>query len=165
MRLSYFSAALAGLLFALGLAISGMMSPLKVQGFLDLAGHWDPSLSLVMGGAVAVTFVSFPLIFKRKYPIAENKFVLPTATRIDAKLLIGAGLFGVGWAVSGLCPGPALANLGTLNPGVFLYIVGMLAGFVLFQQVSLFNIRSHSKNSLEAQLESEHFKADQCVID
>lgn len=118
-----------GLLFAMGLGISGMMDPQKVQGFLDLFGHWDPSLMLVMGGAVTVTLVGYPLIFKRRHPLLAPAFALPISDKIDPRLLAGSVLFGIGWALSGLCPGPALANLLSLNPGVLLFVVGMLAGF------------------------------------
>lgn len=105
-RSFYLSAFVWGLLFALGLGLSGMMDPRKVQGFLDLFGRWDPSLSLVMGGAVAVTLLSFPLIFRRSRPLLDTHFALPTATRADVNLLAGSGLFGAGWAISGMCPGP-----------------------------------------------------------
>lgn len=129
----YISSFISGLIFAIGLGISGMMSQTKVQGFLDLFGKWDPSLGLVMGGAVMVTFISFPFILKRKEPIFEKKFNVPTNKNIDKNLIIGAVLFGSGWAIGGLCPGPALANLGTLNPNIILFIFAMLIGFYIQQ--------------------------------
>ena len=118
-----------GILFGIGLGIAGMMDPTKVQGFLDAAGRWDPSLALVMGGALFVTFVTYPLITKRTGPILGGKFGLPTKSELDKPLIIGALLFGTGWAISGLCPGPALANTLTLNSGVLVYLVMMFVGF------------------------------------
>lgn len=127
------SSFISGLIFAIGLGISGMMSPSKVQGFLDLFGKWDPSLGLVMGGAVAVTFISFPFILARKEPIFEKKFNVPTNKTIDKNLIIGAVLFGAGWGIGGLCPGPAIANLATLNLNVLLFIPSLIAGFYIQQ--------------------------------
>lgn len=135
-RLYGLSAFAWGLLFALGLGLSGMMDPRKVQGFLDLFGRWDPSLMLVMGGAVTVTGLSFPLIFRRKRPILDDRFALPDASKLDARLLGGSVLFGVGWAISGLCPGPALANLASFNPGVMAFVISMLVGFWLYQKLA-----------------------------
>lgn len=161
----YLSAFATGLLFAAGLGLSGMMDPRKVQGFLDLFGRWDPSLTLVMGGAVMVTFLAFPLIFKRSRPIFDGHFALPAATRPDVRMLIGSALFGTGWAISGLCPGPGLANLATLNPGVLIFVASMLGGFVIYQKLSLFEIRRHSHSAQQLKLETEAFCADQCVVD
>lgn len=162
MNLSAFG---SGLLFALGLGLSGMMNPQKVQGFLDLFGRWDPSLALVMGGALAVTFMVFPLIFKREKPIFEAKFGLPTNTKIDGRLLGGAVLFGSGWAISGLCPGPALANLSSLNPGVLLFVGSMLASYVIFENASVFYIRHHGASLTEQAKELQNFRQEQCVVD
>lgn len=160
----YLSAFFFGLMFSGGLGISGMMNPQKVQGFLDLFGRWDPSLALVMGGAVMMTLIFYPLVFKRKKPILGEQFNVPTNKKIDAPLLGGAVLFGMGWAISGLCPGPALANTATLNPGVLVYLAAMLAGFWLFRTVSLHRIRRHSEPVKAAQ-DAKEFCADQCVID
>lgn len=124
-----------GTTFSIGLGISGMMDPTKVQGFLDVTDRWDPSLALVMGGALLVAFVTYPYIVKRTGPIFGEKFGLPTKQEIDKPLLIGAALFGTGWAISGLCPGPALANTLSLNLGVLAYIVTMFMGFWLHKQV------------------------------
>lgn len=164
-RRFYLAAFASGLLFALALGLSGMTDPRKVQGFLDLCGRWDPSLTLVMGGAVTVTFLAFPLIFRRKRPVLDDYFALPTATRPDARLLVGSGLFGAGWAISGMCPGPGLANLASLNPGVLAFVASMLGGFWLYQQISLLEIRRHSHNQAQLQRETEAFCADQCVVD
>ena len=109
-------ALLSGLLFGLGLIISGMVNPGKVIGFLDLAGDWDPSLLFVMGGGVAVTTATFWLVLRRERPLFEKKFFLPTKADLDGRLLIGAALFGIGWGVGGLCPGPAITALATLDP-------------------------------------------------
>ena len=98
--------ALAGLIFGLGLLSSGMANPAKVQNFLDLAGTFDPSLIFVMIGAIVVTFLGYRFAFQRPRPILAERFSLPTAKDIDARVIIGAGLFGIGWGLSGFCPGP-----------------------------------------------------------
>jgi len=110
----------AGLLFGIGLWLSGMANPRKVLDFLDVAGNWDPSLLLVMGGAVAVTAVAFRPLLKRK-PIDFR-------TRIDAPLVVGAALFGIGWGIGGYCPGPALTALSNLNVEIFVFVSAMIAG-------------------------------------
>lgn len=121
-------ATLSGALFGLGLAISGMTDPDKVLNFLDLAGAWDPSLALVMAGALAVSLPGFAWVRRRGASACGDPLHLPRATRIDARLLVGSALFGVGWGIAGYCPGPALANLahGTLEAVVFL--AALLAG-------------------------------------
>lgn len=119
---------LAGVIFSLGLIVSGMVNPAKVLGFLDLFGAWDPSLAFVMGGAVAVTFVGFKLVLKRGKPLFENQFSLPTRIDIDRDLLLGASLFGVGWGLVGLCPGPALAALPVKPFPAIVFMLAMLAG-------------------------------------
>jgi uncharacterized membrane protein YedE/YeeE len=105
------SAGLAGLIFGLGLAIAEMINPAKILAFLDIAGNWDPSLALVLIAAAAVSFVGFHFTLKESKPILADRFDLPEKTRIDARLVIGAALFGIGWGVGGLCPGPGLASL------------------------------------------------------
>jgi hypothetical protein len=124
-------ALIAGSLFGLGLAVSGMMNPAKVLSFLDVTGNWDPSLMLVMGGAVALTVPGFWLILKRPAPFLDRKFYMPDATVIDKPLLAGAALFGLGWGMVGLCPGPAIAGLSTGEPRLALFVVAMLAGYQL----------------------------------
>ncbi len=124
-------AIISGALFGLGLAVSQMMDPAKVLSFLDVAGAWDPSLILVMGGAVGVTMPGFWLILKRPGPFFGSQFHVPEAIHLDAKLLIGAGLFGIGWGISGLCPGPAFAGLATGNALIIGFVVTMLAGYRL----------------------------------
>lgn len=126
----------AGLLFGLGLGFSQMIDPEKVIGFLDLFGAWDPTLAFVMGGAVAVTLVTFRFILKRPAPILGSKFYVPTRQDIDKPLVIGAVLFGMGWGIGGYCPGPAITALvlGSLNPALF--IVAMLAGSLAYKGLS-----------------------------
>jgi uncharacterized protein len=123
---------IAGLLFGLGLVVSGMSNPAKVLNFLDIAGRWDPSLIFVMIGAIAVSFVGFRLVRKMSRPLTGGTFNWPTATDIDAPLVIGAVAFGVGWGLAGFCPGPALTAVSTFAPGVLVFIgtmiVGLLAG-------------------------------------
>ena len=124
-------AALAcGLLFGAGLAISGMTDTAKVLGFLDLFGNWIPDLVFVMGGAVAVTVVSFRFILKRK-PLLAPDFSLPTNRHLDARLLGGAALFGIGWGIYGYCPGPAISALVYLNPTTVGFVVAMLIGMAI----------------------------------
>jgi hypothetical protein len=119
---------LSGLLFSLGLIVSGMINPAKVIGFLDLFGQWDPSLAFVMAGAVAVTFVGFRYVLKQKNPRFATKFSIPTRTDIDAPLLIGPVLFGLGWGLVGLCPGPALAALTAAPKSTWVFFISMLVG-------------------------------------
>ena len=122
---------LAGLIFGLGLLISGMANPLKVQNFLDLTGSFDPSLICVMLGAVVVTFLGYRLAFSRPRPVLVERFSLPAAKKIDGKLALGAALFGVGWGLSGFCPGPAITSLPLLAKGTLLFVPAMLIGIGL----------------------------------
>lgn len=117
-----------GVLFAFGLAISEMIDPARVIGFLDVAGRWDPTLLGVMGGALAVTLPLFPWIQQRKKSLLGEPFHLPSQTRIDARLVTGAALFGIGWGLAGLCPGPAIAGLASGSGGVLLFVLAMIAG-------------------------------------
>lgn len=123
----------AGLLFGLGLTISGMINPAKVLGFLDVAGHWDPSLAFVMVGAIAVAAIGFALGQQRPAPICASSFSGPTETRIDIRLVSGAVLFGIGWGLVGYCPGPALASLGFGSWRTLLFVAAMLVGMGAFQ--------------------------------
>ena len=124
-------ALLAGLVFGLGLILSGMGDPAKVQNFLDFFGHWDPSLALVMGGAIAVGVLAFTWAKKRPTALLGDPMQLPTATRVDGRLLTGAALFGVGWGLAGFCPGPAVMNLVTGQAEVWLFVVAMLVGMAV----------------------------------
>ena len=123
--------ALAGLIFGLGLLISGMANPAKVQNFLDLAGTFDPSLIFVMISAIAVTFLGYRFAFQRPRPILAERFSLPTAKDIDARVILGAGLFGIGWGLSGFCPGPAVTSLPLLAKGTLVFVPARLIGIGL----------------------------------
>lgn len=127
------SAFVIGLVFGLGLAVSGMMNPAKVLGFLDIAGAWDPTLAFVMGGALLVSLPGFWLARKRQGSFFGGAFQLPTRKDIDGKLVGGAALFGLGWGIAGFCPGPAVAALSSALPEVFLFMAALLAGMVLYR--------------------------------
>ncbi len=126
------SSLLSGLVFGLGLIVSGMANPAKVLGFLDLAGAWDPSLALVMVGAIGVGFFAFLVAKKRTLSFIGAQMKLPTATSIDRRLVMGSTLFGVGWGVAGFCPGPGLVALGMGEPKALVFVGAMLVGMVLF---------------------------------
>lgn len=126
--LQIFFALLSGILFGLGLAVSGMVNPAKVLAFLDVAGDWDPTLAFVMLGALAVTTPAFRVVLKRSGPWFAPRFALPTKTDLEPRLVLGAALFGVGWGLAGLCPGPAITDLVTSRGSVFLFVAAMLAG-------------------------------------
>src|SRR5512136_1707657 len=118
----------AGLLFGIGLVVSGMANPAKVLNFLDFAGSWDPSLAFVMGGAVAVAGIGYRLILARPRPLFASSFQLPVQHALDARILVGPAVFGIGWGLSGFCPGPALTSLGLGAPGLLVFVPAMLAG-------------------------------------
>jgi uncharacterized membrane protein YedE/YeeE len=122
------SAFLIACVFGFGLSVSEMINPARVVGFLDVTGAWDPTLLLVMAGALAVTVPLFPLVLRRRAPLLEAKFALPAKSKIDGRLLLGAALFGVGWGLAGFCPGPAIAGLASASPAVLLFVVAMIAG-------------------------------------
>lgn len=126
----------SGLLFGAGLLVGGMTDPAKVIGFLDLAGHWDPSLAFVMGAALCVTLPTFQLLKGRNRPLFEERFFLPTKTDLDPQLLGGAALFGIGWGIAGLCPGPAIANLASGSMEVLGFVAAMIAGMWLRDRLS-----------------------------
>ncbi|MEZ5491215.1 MAG: YeeE/YedE family protein [Gammaproteobacteria bacterium] len=133
--LALVSVFVSGLLFGLGLTVSAMVNPAKVIGFLDLAGNWDPSLALVMIGGLAITMPAFQLVLRRDRPLLEARFFLPTSKDVDRRLLGGAALFGVGWGLAGLCPGPALTSLVTLNGSVWLFVIAMVGGMFFHRLV------------------------------
>ncbi len=117
--------------FGLGLAVSGMMNPARVIGFLDVAGDWDPTLAFVMGGALLVAVPAYRFIPRRGRPLLEEEFSLPEKKAVDAPLVGGSALFGVGWGLVGFCPGPAIAALGTGFVPVFAFVAAMFAGMAL----------------------------------
>ena len=127
MKLLY--ALFAGLVFGVGIAISGMMDPAKVLNFFDVAGTWDPSLAFVMGGALLVTFFGYRLVWHRDAPLFEGRFQVPTSTAIDPKLIGGSALFGIGWGIAGFCPGAAIPALGTGRWEVALFLISVAVGF------------------------------------
>lgn len=119
----------SGIIFGLGLSLSQMVNPEKVLNFLDISGQWDPSLAFVMIGALLVTFISFRLILKKPAPIFEENFHLSKRTEIDKPLLTGAAIFGIGWGMSGYCPGPAVASLAMGNIEAIIMVISIYAGF------------------------------------
>jgi uncharacterized membrane protein YedE/YeeE len=121
----------SGLLFGLGLAVSGLINPAKVQAFLDIAGDWDPSLALTMGAAVLVTAVGYRIVLAAGRPAFAPSFSLPPRADIDMRLIAGAAIFGIGWGLVGFCPGPAVAALSFGSPQVWMFVVAMLAGMVI----------------------------------
>ncbi|HWL27466.1 MAG TPA: YeeE/YedE family protein [Burkholderiaceae bacterium] len=127
------TALLAGLLFGVGLIVSGMANPSKVLGFLDLAGNWDPSLAFVMGGALLVGSIVFPFAARRSRSLLGEVMHLPSSTKIDGRLMLGGLTFGVGWGLAGYCPGPALVSLTYGGAKPWLFFVAMLAGMLLFE--------------------------------
>ena len=122
---------LCGLVFGAGLLISGMVQPAKVLGFLDIFGAWDPSLAVVMAAALAVAVPGFMLARRHARPLLATQSFWPAKIGLDGPLVAGAALFGVGWGLVGLCPGPALESLATLSPGVLVFVVAMAAGMML----------------------------------
>jgi uncharacterized membrane protein YedE/YeeE len=131
--MSILAALIAGLVFGLGLIVSGMADPAKVLGFLDLVGPWDPSLALVMIGAIAVGAVAFAIAARSRRTLLELDFKLPTARHIDRRLVGGSLLFGIGWGLAGFCPGPALVALGMGELKAAVFVAAMLAGMGLFE--------------------------------
>ena len=131
--MSKLTAFIAGLIFGLGLLLAGMANPSKVLGFLDLAGTWDPSLALVMAGAIAVALLPFTLARKRQQSLLGLPMQLPNKREIDRRLIGGSLLFGIGWGIAGICPGPAVAILLTGHWQVILFVAAMLIGMALFE--------------------------------
>lgn len=126
-------ALITGLVFGIGLIVAGMTNPAKVLGFLDLAGRWDPSLALVMAGAILVAFPAFRVAARRRQSLLGEPMHLPTATRIDRQLVLGSLAFGAGWGLAGFCPGPALASLATGAVQPLIFCAAMLAGMGIFE--------------------------------
>jgi len=120
-----------GLIFGIGLIMSGMTNPAKVQNFLDLFGTWDPSLALVMGGAILITMPGFWLVQKLQTPFFEDSFLIPQKTNLDFYLLTGSAIFGIGWGLGGFCPGPVIVSISNGSTGTILFVITMLIGMVL----------------------------------
>ncbi|WP_027213422.1 YeeE/YedE family protein [Burkholderia sp. WSM2232] len=129
------TALLSGLLFGVGLMISGMANPAKVLGFLDLAGKWDPSLAFVMGGALAVGVVAFWLARRRTKSLLGLPMQIPASSAVSPRLIVGSALFGIGWGLAGFCPGPALVALGAGCPKAWVFVAAMLGGMAAFELV------------------------------
>jgi uncharacterized protein len=126
---------LSGLLFGSGVTISGMVNPMKILNFLDIFGPWDATLLFVMGGGLLVTLMGYQIVFRRKAPLFAASFRLPTSQDIDAKLLGGAALFGLGWGLSGFCPGPAIASLVFGRMESITFVIAMAAGMIVTKQI------------------------------
>lgn len=120
-----------GLVFGLGIAVSGMINPAKVLNFFDVAGTWDPSLAFVMGGALAVAIPGYRLVLRRPAPVLDDRFQLPDTRVIDRRLVLGSATFGIGWGIAGFCPGGALPAIGTGDPAVFLFLAALIGGLLV----------------------------------
>lgn len=136
--MNIFISFLSGLIFSIGLSVSTMINPQKVTGFLDIFGDWDPSLMFVMAGAVLANIVIYPLILKKGKPMFEKEFFLPTKKDFDSKLVIGSLLFGAGWGMSGICPGPGLVNLPFLNIKIIAFVGSMVVGMLIYSNYPKF---------------------------
>ncbi|HEV3043768.1 MAG TPA: YeeE/YedE family protein [Roseiarcus sp.] len=126
-----------GLLFGVGLCVSGMSNPNKVLGFLDLAGAWDPSLAFVMGGAVIIGFLAFGLAKRRQRDLLGAPIELPQQSAIDPALVYGSLVFGMGWGLAGICPGPAIVDVGFFEPGAFVFVAAMTVGMIIHKFADL----------------------------
>lgn len=126
----------AGVLFGFGLAVAEMVNPAKIIGFLDITGNWDPTLIVVMAGALLIAAPSFRWVLKRPTPLLDAKFYLPTKTDLEPRLIVGATLFGIGWGLGGFCPGPAVAALVTLAWPVVIFVLAMLVGVVIYDRLT-----------------------------
>jgi uncharacterized membrane protein YedE/YeeE len=134
-KMTFLMALISGLVFGLGLIVSGMTDPSKVLAFLDLAGNWDPSLAFVMGGALTIGSLAFPFAIRWPHSLLGEAMHLPTATRIDWRLVLGGLTFGVGWGLAGYCPGPVLASLAQGGIKPLMFFVSMIAGMLVFEVV------------------------------
>ena len=130
------AALVAGVLFGVGLAMSGMTDPQRVLGFLDIFGDFDPALLFVLGGAVAVTSITFRFVLRRQAPVLADTFHISRLQAVDRQLLGGAALFGIGWGIAGYCPGPALAGLGVLSREALWFVPAMVAGALIHRAVA-----------------------------
>ncbi|GAC1044671.1 DUF6691 family protein [Rhizobium sp. No.120] len=128
-------ALLSGIAFGFGLSLSGMLNPIRVQGFLDVFGNWDPSLAFVLGGAVIVAFIGVQVMKRLRHPAFDDSFQVPGNRKIDSPLVVGSALFGLGWGIGGFCPGPAVASLSIGIPQTVLFVVAMLIGMTFHDRV------------------------------
>ncbi|MCA1299553.1 DUF6691 family protein [Stappia indica] len=135
---------LIGLLFGTGIVISGMANPAKILNFFDIAGTWDPSLAFVMGGALVVTAIGYRLVLARKHPLLAEGFSLPTRRDLDARLLGGAAVFGIGWGIAGFCPGGGIPALGLGRSEPIIFFVAMLAGMLAVKLLETMRSRTAS---------------------
>jgi uncharacterized membrane protein YedE/YeeE len=131
-----------GIVFGIGLTIAQMVNPAKVLSFLDLAGNWDPSLAFVMGGGAGVAAIGYRLVLRRPRPVLADVFQVPTRTDLDAPLVVGASLFGIGWGIAGLCPGPAIAVLALGYTEGLIFALAMLSGFALYASYEKHKLKS-----------------------
>jgi len=130
-----------GVVFGVGISVSGMANPAKVLNFFDLAGTWDPSLAFVMGGALIVTFIGYRYVLKRPVPMMDTAFHLPTRRDRDLPLIGGSAVFGIGWGIAGFCPGGALPALGTGNLNVFMFVGALMVGILAAKGLQSMNLR------------------------
>jgi uncharacterized membrane protein YedE/YeeE len=144
LRHQLFASLASGLLFGAGLVLAGMTQPSKVIAFLDFTGDWDPSLALVMVGAIGVHAIAYRVATRRSSPLFAERFALPTRRDIDGKLLLGAALFGIGWGIGGFCPGPGLVALAGLGTEAAVFVAAMMAGMFAVAQVEKLRARSES---------------------
>ncbi|MGH1571086.1 DUF6691 family protein [Methylobacterium sp. P31] len=143
-----------GLLFGLGLVVSGMANPAKVLAFLDVTGRWDPSLALVMGGAVAVSALGYSIAKRRGRPVLAPRLEIPTRRDLDPRLLAGAAIFGVGWGLAGLCPGPALTLLAIAPAQAATFVAAMVAGMLVFRLLPAAATRPTPDGGADSQAET-----------
>jgi len=135
-RIAQIAVALSsGAVFGFGLSLSGMLNPARVQGFLDVFGVWDPSLAFVLGGAVAVAMIGVALMRRMARPMLDKSFHLPSATKVDSRLVIGSAIFGVGWGMAGFCPGPALSALSLGLMPVVVFVISMVVGMLVHDRL------------------------------
>ena len=133
---------LIGLVFGVGISISGMANPAKVLNFFDIAGAWDPSLAFVMGGALSVTALGYRFVLKRPSPMLASSFQLPTRRDLDMPLIGGSAVFGIGWGIAGFCPGGALPALGTGRSEVFIFVAALLVGIIAAKALQSMSLRT-----------------------
>lgn len=125
-----------GILFGTGISISGMANPAKVINFFDIVGSWDPSLAFVMGGALITTFIGYRIVLRKPAPLIDRSFQLPTKRDLDARLIGGSAVFGIGWGIAGFCPGGALPALGTGQSDVFIFVAAAIVGIFIAKTAS-----------------------------